>query len=118
MKIREADEEFGHGARRFYGVPAFSDLAPQKFVPLGTICQDREQPRPFVAGCGRCLKSFEPVKSVCAQCAHLGPRIGSYSCRIGPDCICFLEFPAFARVGMQFDPTSGTHSPSPEGVLL
>jgi hypothetical protein len=50
-------------------------------------------------------------KKGCAQCAHLGPRIGSYSCRIGPDCICFLEFPAFAREGMQFESHLGHSIP-------
>jgi hypothetical protein len=57
MKIRDADEEFGHGARRSYGVPALSDLAPQKFIPPGTFCPDKEQPRPSVAWCDRRLKS-------------------------------------------------------------
>ena len=42
-------------------------------------------------------------KRVCAQCAHLCRRTGSYSGRTGSDSGGFLEFPVFARVGMRFE---------------
>ena len=37
------------------------------------------------------------------QRTHFSLRIRSYIGRIGPDCLCFLDFPVFARVGMRFE---------------
>jgi hypothetical protein len=42
-------------------------------------------------------------KRGCAQCAHLGLRIGSYWGRIGPDWRCLRGSPLFARPGVRFE---------------
>jgi hypothetical protein len=42
-------------------------------------------------------------KRGCAQCAHFGLRLGAYIGRTGSDCRCFLEFPVFAGLGIQFE---------------
>ena len=78
-------------------------LKPQGFFRLSKIGQDKKEPHPFIAGCGRWSESFEAAKSACGQCPHFGLRIGSYMGRIGPDSACFRGRPVFARAGMQFE---------------
>jgi hypothetical protein len=50
----------------------------------------------------------------------LGLRTWSYRCRTGAYSACFLEFQYYRLQGPESgsSPTSGTHSPSSEGVLL
>jgi hypothetical protein len=72
-------------------------LKLQEFFELSKICQDKEEPHPFVAGGGRSSESFEAAKLACGQCLRIACRIGSYVGRIGPDSACFRGSPVFAR---------------------
>ena len=99
MKIREAGQSSGSFAasRR----PRI--LKPQNCLKLSRICQDKEGPHAFVAGCGRWTESFEAANLRCVQSTLFGLRIGSYVGRIGRDSACLREFPVFAGAGMQFE---------------
>ena len=81
MKIREAGQSSGSFAasRR----PRI--VKPQNCLKLSRICQDKEGPHAFVAGCGRWTESFEAANLRCVQSTRFGLRIGSYIGRTGPD---------------------------------
>jgi hypothetical protein len=113
MKIREAGQSSGSFAasRR----PRI--LKPQNCLKLSRICQDKEGPHAFVAGCGRWTESFEAANLRCVQSARFGLRIGSYVGRIGRDSACFREFPVFTREGMQFESHLGHSNPLVRGVF-
>ena len=79
---------------------------------LRIVSRDTEEPHPFIPGCGPWSESSEVTKMVCVQHTHFSLRIGSYMGWIGPDCLCFLEFPVFSRAGMRFESHLG-HKTSP-----
>jgi hypothetical protein len=103
MKIREAGQEAGRASGSFVASRRSRILKPQKFFELSKICQDKVEPHPFRAGCGRWSESFEAAKLACGQCPHFGLRTRSCRGRIGPDCACFRGRPVFAGEGMQFE---------------
>jgi hypothetical protein len=78
--------------------------------PIGFELSSRQN-CPIPDGCGSFVVGEEPDKRKCGQCPHFSLRIGSYSGRFGPDCLCFLEFPVFAGAGMRFESHLG-HSVS------
>lgn len=116
MKTREADEA-GRASGSFVASRRSRIVKTQKSVELSNIRQDTEEPRPSVAWCGRRLKSFEAVKSVCGHCPRFGCRTGSYMGRIGPNSACFPEFPMIAGAGMQFESHLGHVFPQVRGRL-
>lgn len=70
MKIREADQKAGRASGSFVASLRFRILKPQKFFQLSKICHDKDEPHPFVAGCGRWPESFEAAKLACGYCPH------------------------------------------------
>jgi hypothetical protein len=111
MKIREAGQEAGRASGSFVASRRSRILKLQEFFELSKICQDKEEPHPFLAGCGRWSESFEAAKLACGQCPHFGSRIGPYIGRTGSDCRCFRGSPVFAGVGMQFESHLGHSIP-------
>jgi hypothetical protein len=103
MKIRETGQDAGQASGSFAASRRPRILKPQNCLMLSKICQDKEGPPPFVAGCGRWTESFQAANWGCVQSTHFGLWIGSYWCRTGLDSLCFREFPVLARVGMQFE---------------
>ena len=82
------------------------------------VCLRNEEPYPFKVGCGRWTESLKLRIWGCGQCPHFGPRTGPYWGRIGPDSLCFAEFPMIAGAGMQFESHLGYALPHVRGVLL
>jgi hypothetical protein len=103
MKIRKTGQDAGQASGSFAASRRPRILKPQDCLMLSKICQDKEGPPPFVAGCGRWTESFQAANWGCVQSTHFGLRIGSYRCRTGPDSLCFRESPLFAGERMQFE---------------
>jgi hypothetical protein len=103
MKIRETGQDAGQASGSFAASRRPRILKLQNCLMLSKICQDKEGPPPFVAGCGRWTESFQAANWGCVQSTHFGLRIGSYRCRTGPDSACFRGSPVFAGEGMQFE---------------
>jgi hypothetical protein len=103
MKIRETGQDAGQASGSFAASRRPRILKPQNCLMLSKICQDKEGPPPFVAGCGRWTESFQAANWGCVQSTHFGLRTGSYWCRTGPYSACFRGSPVFAGEGMQFE---------------
>ena len=118
MRIPIADEEFGHAARRSYGVSAFSDLATAEVRSDVGILSGQRTTASLRYGAVVGLKALKRRRWRVDNVHTLGFGPGRTGCELGR--IGYVSGSSQCSQGLECSssPTSGTHNPSSEGFLL
>jgi L-2-hydroxyglutarate oxidase LhgO len=117
MKIRDADQEAGRAVASFVASRRPRNLKLQRFFQLSKICQDKEEPHPFVAGCGRRSEGLKRRKRRVDNVHASGFGSGRTSAGLGRIAEVFGSSQCLQGRESGSSPTSGTASPLVRGVF-